>query len=155
MGSPNPALPFVHKEGLELIQAEYASQAEAAAKITAGWTTSTSTQYPAVWSGQRGAVEAAAQSLVAIYKRNVFPEMKVTWGTYPSGMGHSAPGHNPIAGMLPLPRREPYVEGREDDHERLQRLPQPAGRGRQKSQGADGSGDAIERRTALAADLSA
>jgi len=37
---------------------------------------------------------------VAIYTRNVFPEMKVTWGTYPSGMGHSAPGHNPAPGCF-------------------------------------------------------
>ena len=34
VGSPNPALPFVHKKGLELIQAEYKSQDEAAAKTT-------------------------------------------------------------------------------------------------------------------------
>ena len=36
VGSPNPALPFVHKKGLELIQADYKSQDEAAQKITAG-----------------------------------------------------------------------------------------------------------------------
>jgi hypothetical protein len=100
VGSPNPALPFAHKKGLELIQAQYASQAEAATKITAGLDDFYRTQYPAVWSGQRGAVDAAAKSLVAIYQRNVFPEMKVTWGTYPNGMGHSAPGHNPSPGCF-------------------------------------------------------
>ncbi|MGA1980888.1 MAG: NapC/NirT family cytochrome c [Acidobacteriaceae bacterium] len=100
VGSPNPALPFVHKKGLELIQAQYSSQADAAAKITAGLDDFYRTQYPTVWSGQRGAVDAAAKSLVAIYQRNVFPEMKVTWGTYTSGMGHSAPGHNPSPGCF-------------------------------------------------------
>jgi nitrate/TMAO reductase-like tetraheme cytochrome c subunit len=100
VGSPNPALPFVHKKGLELIQADYKSQDEAAQKITAGLQSFYQSTYPAVWSGQRGAVDAAAQSLVAIYKRNVFPDMKVTWGTYPSGMGHSAPGHNPSPGCF-------------------------------------------------------
>jgi nitrate/TMAO reductase-like tetraheme cytochrome c subunit len=100
VGSPNPALPFAHKQGLELIQAQYGSQAEAATKITAGLDDFYRTQYPAVWSGQRGAVDAAAKSLVAIYQRNVFPEMKVTWGTYPNGMGHSAPGHNPSPGCF-------------------------------------------------------
>jgi nitrate/TMAO reductase-like tetraheme cytochrome c subunit len=100
VGSPNPALPFVHKKGLELIQAEYASQADAATKITAGLDDFYRTQYPAIWNGQRGAVDAAAKSLIAIYQRNVFPEMKVTWGTYPSGMGHSAPGHNPSPGCF-------------------------------------------------------
>jgi hypothetical protein len=100
VGSPNPGLPFVHKKGLELIQAEYASQDEAATKITSGLESYYQSQYPTIWQGQRGAVEAAAKSLVAIYKRNIFPEMKVTWGTYPNGMGHSAPGHNPSPGCF-------------------------------------------------------
>ena len=26
--------------------------------------------------------------------------MKVTWGTYPNGMGHSVPGHNPSPGCF-------------------------------------------------------
>jgi nitrate/TMAO reductase-like tetraheme cytochrome c subunit len=100
VGSPNPALPFVHKKGLELIQADYKSQDDAAAKITSGLEAFYQSQYPAIWSGQRGVVDGAAKTLVAIYKRNVFPEMKVTWGTYPNGMGHSAPGHNPSPGCF-------------------------------------------------------
>ena len=100
VGSPNPGLPFVHKKGLELIQAEYKSQDEAETKIKAGLASFYQGSYPAIYNGQRGAVDAAAKSLVAIYKRNVFPEMKVTWGTYPSGMGHSAPGHNPSPGCF-------------------------------------------------------
>jgi nitrate/TMAO reductase-like tetraheme cytochrome c subunit len=99
-GSPDPALPFVHKKGMELIQTEYRSQAEAGTKIAAGLEDFYRTQYPAVWNGQRGQVEAAAKTLVAIYDRNVFPDMKVTWGTYPNGMGHSAPGHNPSPGCF-------------------------------------------------------
>jgi hypothetical protein len=99
-GGVNPGLPFVHKKGMELIQAEYASQGEAATKITAGLNDFYRTQYPGIWNGQRGAVDAAAKSLVAIYQRNVFPDMKVTWGTYPNGMGHSAPGHNPSPGCF-------------------------------------------------------
>jgi hypothetical protein len=99
-GTPSASLPFVHKEGLQLIQAEYASQAEAATKIASGLDDFYRTQYPAVWAGQRAQVDAAAKTLVAIYRRNVFPEMKVTWGTYPNGMGHSAPGHNPSPGCF-------------------------------------------------------
>jgi formate-dependent nitrite reductase cytochrome c552 subunit len=98
-GSPNPALPFVHKKGMELITAEYGSQAEAASKITAGLSDFYRTQYPAIWSGQRGAVDAAAKTLVAIYERNVYPNMKVTWGTYPNNIGHNdMGGHNSSAG---------------------------------------------------------
>lgn len=89
-GGINPALPFAHKEGMQLIQAQYASQQEAAVKIAAGLDDFYRTQYPAVWAGQRGAVEAAAKTLIAIYDRNVFPDMKVTWGTYPNNIGHNA-----------------------------------------------------------------
>lgn len=87
-GRPSPNLPFVHKEGLQLIQATYTSQAEATVKITSGLEDYYRTNYPDIWSARRATVESAAQTLVAIYKRNVFPSMKVTWGTYPNNIGH-------------------------------------------------------------------
>jgi nitrate/TMAO reductase-like tetraheme cytochrome c subunit len=89
-GNPSPDLPFVHKEGLQLIQATYSSQAEAGQKIVAGMDEFYQKQYPDVWNTQRAKVDAAAQRLVAIYDRNVFPDMKVTWGTYPNNIGHMA-----------------------------------------------------------------
>lgn len=89
-GSPSPDLPFVHKEGLQLIQAAYRSQAEAGTKIVAGLDDFYRTKYPEVWSTQRGKIDAAGKRLVAIYERNVFPDMKVTWGTYPNNIGHMA-----------------------------------------------------------------
>jgi nitrate/TMAO reductase-like tetraheme cytochrome c subunit len=89
-GSPNPSLPFIHKTGLDLIKANYSSQSDAAAKITAGLQDFYRTQHPDTWAGQRPAIDAAAKSLVAIYQRNVFPDMKVTWGTYPDNIGHTA-----------------------------------------------------------------
>ena len=30
----------------------------------------------------------AGRAVLAIYNRNVFPELKVTWGTYPNNLGH-------------------------------------------------------------------
>ena len=27
--------------------------------------------------------------MLAVYDRNIFPEMKVTWGTYPNNIGHT------------------------------------------------------------------
>jgi hypothetical protein len=89
-GSPSPALPFIHKKAMELIQAQYSSQADAAAKITSGLQDFYRTQYSGLWNGQHGQVDSAAKTLVAIYNRNVFPNMKVTWGTYPNNIGHNA-----------------------------------------------------------------
>ena len=34
-------------------------------------------------------VQSASHALLAIYKRNVFPDLKVTWGTYPNNLGHT------------------------------------------------------------------
>lgn len=89
-GTPSASLPFVHKQGLALIQATYASQAQAGQKITSGLDDFYRTQYPQVWAAQRPAIDAAARRLVSIYDRNVFPDMKVTWGTYPNNIGHMA-----------------------------------------------------------------
>lgn len=89
-GSLSPALPFIHKQGLALIQVEYSSQEEAAAKITSGIEDFYRTQYPAVWSAQHAQIEQAATALVTIYGNNVFPSMKVTWGAHPNNIGHTA-----------------------------------------------------------------
>ncbi len=89
-GSPSAALPFVHKQGLELIKATYSSQDDAAQKITAAMEDFYRSKYPEVYSGQHDAIVAAERSLVAVYKQNVFPDMKVTWGTHPNNVGHMA-----------------------------------------------------------------
>lgn len=88
-GSPSASLPFAHKEGLALIKANYASQADAASKIAAQFEGFYRTQYPQIWSAQREQIDQAAQTLVSIYDHNVFPFMKVTWGTHPNNLGHN------------------------------------------------------------------
>jgi hypothetical protein len=89
-GTLSPALPFLHKQGLALIKADYSSQDDAASKITAGIETFYRSQYPDIWDGQRTEINQAAKTLSAIYSQNVFPFMKVTWGTHPNNIGHNA-----------------------------------------------------------------
>jgi nitrate/TMAO reductase-like tetraheme cytochrome c subunit len=89
-GTPSASLPFIHKQGLALIKAEYASSDEATTKITSSLEDFYRSQYPAVWNSQRPQVDQAAKTLASIYNQNVFPFMKVTWGTYPSNIGHTA-----------------------------------------------------------------
>jgi hypothetical protein len=92
-GSPSVSLPFVHKEGLRLIKAAYPSGEVAKAKITEDLITFYRSQYPAVWNGQQPQIQAAAKALVEIYNSNVFPSMKVVWGTHPNNIGHNdSPG---------------------------------------------------------------
>jgi nitrate/TMAO reductase-like tetraheme cytochrome c subunit len=92
-GSPNASLPFLHKEGLALLNVKYDSQGEAKARITSGLITFYRSQYPAVWDSQRPQVETSANTLVKIYSENVFPAMNVRWGTHPNNIGHTdSPG---------------------------------------------------------------
>jgi nitrate/TMAO reductase-like tetraheme cytochrome c subunit len=88
-GSPSASLPFVHKEGLALMKASYSSQQEAASQIKANLEEFYRSQYPAAWSGQRTQIDQAASTFVRLYSENVFPDMKVTWGTHPDNIGHT------------------------------------------------------------------
>ena len=50
-------------------------------------------QYPAVYERRLEEIRNAGRALVEILQRNVFPEMKIAWGTYPNNIGHTySPG---------------------------------------------------------------
>jgi hypothetical protein len=68
---------------------EYASTGEAEEKIPAALIDFYKTEHPDIYASRREAVERSAEALLAVYKRNIFPEMKVTWGTYPDHIGHT------------------------------------------------------------------
>jgi nitrate/TMAO reductase-like tetraheme cytochrome c subunit len=92
-GSISSSLPFVHKEGLELLKAAYSSQAEAAIKIPQQLEAFYRAQNPDVLTQKAELVKAAGQELVTLYDQNVFPFMNMTWGTHPNHIGHmSYPG---------------------------------------------------------------
>jgi len=47
------------------------------------------TNYPDVYNTERALVEQAAATTAEIYLRNIFPDMKVTWGVHPNNLGHN------------------------------------------------------------------
>lgn len=89
LGSLSPSLPFIHKEGLALIKAQYPSEEDAKAKIENGLAEFYRSRYPNIWDQKRAEIDRAAGSLFEIYNQNVFPFMKVTWGTHPNNIGHN------------------------------------------------------------------
>ena len=92
-GRLNPALPYLRKKGLELLKAEYKDRAEAAAQIPKALAEYYRQSYPDTARDKAAVVEAAGRALVAIYERNVYPDLKLTWGTHKSQLGHDdAPG---------------------------------------------------------------
>jgi hypothetical protein len=82
-------LPFIKKTGLELIQAGYKSDQEAVSKIAAGLSDFYRTKYPEVFAKRSSDIDNAARALAAVYSGNVFPDLKVTWGTYANNLGHA------------------------------------------------------------------
>ena len=88
-GAISPTLPFARKKSVELLRKTYASQQEAAQAIPAAFERFYRDQQPAAYAAHRAEIVRAGQALVAIYLRNVFPAMKVTWGTYPNNVGHT------------------------------------------------------------------
>jgi len=75
-GMISPSLPFAKKKAMEILKASYASRDEAARQIPATFAKYYQDQYPAVWAQRKS-------------DRNVFPDMKVTWGSYPNDLGHT------------------------------------------------------------------
>jgi len=92
-GAISPDLPWIHKEGLALLKATYSSQEQAGAEIPRQLEAFYRQSDPAVFQTSAAQVNAAGKELVTLYDRNVFPSMKVTWGTHPNHIGHmSYPG---------------------------------------------------------------
>ena len=92
-GAISPELPWVHKKGLELLKADFTSGDEARAKIPEELADFYRKEHPEVMAAKAAQVKAAGEELATLYSENVFPAMKVTWGTHPNHIGHmSYPG---------------------------------------------------------------
>jgi hypothetical protein len=87
-GLIQPSLPFAKKEAVEILKVKYASREDAARRIPETFAAFYRRQYPQVWGARQAQVTAAAAEALAIYDRNIFPEMNVTWGKYPNNLGH-------------------------------------------------------------------
>ncbi len=87
-GEIPPTLPFIKKTAVEALRKEYRTQNEAGAAIPASIAKYYQAAYGAVWTARRSEVEGAGKAVLAIYNRNVFPEMRVKWGSYPNNLGH-------------------------------------------------------------------
>jgi len=88
-GDLSANLPFAHKQAVQILKAGYPTREAAAARIPAAFEAFYRATYPAIYKDRQAEVQRSARNLLAIYNRNVFPEMKVTWGTYPNNIGHT------------------------------------------------------------------
>jgi hypothetical protein len=85
MGRIGRQLPHARREAVRLMKASYGSDEEAASAIGRELTGLYGSKEG---SGDEPAVDRTVAAVQALYRRNVFPVMKVTWGTYPNQRGH-------------------------------------------------------------------
>jgi nitrate/TMAO reductase-like tetraheme cytochrome c subunit len=97
-GAISSDLPWVHKKGMELLKANYSSEEEAQAKIPQQLKAFYQSEHPDVMASKAALVKTAGEQLVTLYSQNVFPFMKVTWGTHPNHIGHNQYGHGTYPG---------------------------------------------------------
>jgi hypothetical protein len=91
-GRIDRSLPFARREAVKALRVEYPS-AEAARDGLQARLAELYLSDPERARERRAAVDAAAVELAAIWSRNVWPRMKIGWGTYPTALGHeAAPG---------------------------------------------------------------
>jgi len=87
-GLLNPSLPFIHKISIELLKRDYPSKLASQTELPDALREYYRTKYFSIYNSQRAQIEQAAAALLEIYNGNIFPEMNVTWGTYPNNLGH-------------------------------------------------------------------
>ena len=89
LGDIAVGLPYIKKKSVELLKVNYTTGLEAAAKLPAALASFYQQNYPDLYAARPQDIHQAGQTVLAIYNRNVFPDLKVTWGTYPNNLGHT------------------------------------------------------------------
>ena len=89
-GRLDPSLPYLKREAMRLLTAEYTTEQEALTAIGQGLPKFYAKEYPALAGAKSGAIRDAAETLQQVYAVNFFPEMKVSWRAYPNHLGHLA-----------------------------------------------------------------
>ena len=84
-GQISRSLPYARREGVRLMKSSYASSDEAGSAINREFRDFYKSRGTHV---DETAVTRSVAALQAAYRRNVFPAMKVTWGSYPDNRGH-------------------------------------------------------------------
>ncbi len=84
----SPELPFIHKKSIELLKVTYPTREAAFERMEKDLTDFYRSKYPDVYQTRRASVETAVREVQRIYGRNVWPDMKITWGTHPNHIGH-------------------------------------------------------------------
>jgi hypothetical protein len=92
-GRLSTAVPKLRSAALDVLRQSYASSSEATGAIPERLKAYFAKNDAAALGAHAGEIEKAGSVLKELFATNVSPEMKLTWGTYPSHIGHTeSPG---------------------------------------------------------------
>ncbi|MEO8358820.1 MAG: NapC/NirT family cytochrome c [Vicinamibacteria bacterium] len=92
-GRLDSSLPFLKKRSVELLAARYETAEQADVSIATGLRTFYAATRSSSAAADEPKIAKAIDELRRIYHANFFPEMKASWETFPSNIGHfSSPG---------------------------------------------------------------
>jgi len=74
---------------VELLRTDYHTNEEATGKLPGVLIRFYQQNYPELYAPGAQEIEHAARAVLAIYNRYVYPDPKVTWGTYSNDVGHT------------------------------------------------------------------
>lgn len=86
-GTIDTSLPFIRKMGVQALRAVEGTE-EDLARIEHDIRSFYEMEYPDLYASEWDSLDAAIEAIKNIYSRNVFPDMNIGWGTYPSHLGH-------------------------------------------------------------------
>ncbi len=89
-GHVDAGLPYIRREALAAMQADYPTAEAARTGIADHLRGFYAREYPDLDAGQGDKLSATIEGVQGVYARNVFPAMKVGWSTYPNHIGHEA-----------------------------------------------------------------
>ena len=93
LGQISAELPFIRKKAVEVLKVNYPTRDVAQQHITGEIINFYRTNYPEIYQTRRTVVEQSGDEVAKIYLRNIFPDMRLTWGTHPNNIGHNdSPG---------------------------------------------------------------
>jgi hypothetical protein len=81
-------LPFVKRAAVEALDRDYGNRTSAHNGLRKDFMGFYQEKYPALVQSRAADLEKAVETIIGIYDRTVFPDMKVSWKTYPINIGH-------------------------------------------------------------------
>lgn len=86
--APLQTLPFAKRELVKALAEPYARKVEGLSKVADSLSAFYRETYPDLFAARRADVDKLVEVAKGIYRSSAFPEMNVSWRTYPDNIGH-------------------------------------------------------------------